>query len=121
MLKSSRVWICFCPPDSVFYLHTLNLSATHAATAVHQEQQLSGGPVRLQRLIQQVGTEVEHQDGAAENVLVVPPPHKLHLQQPGNNRNANLKAVRLRGKKNRKSSRKHPPSFLGLNLSWCSG
>lgn len=99
MLKSSRLWICFCPPDSVFHLHALDLGATHAATAVHQEQQLSGGPVRLQRFTQQVGTEVEHQDGAAENVLVVPLPHKIHLQEPDNNRNASLRVVQMRGKK----------------------
>lgn len=80
-------------PNSVFHLHTLDLGATHAAAAVHQEQQLSGGPVWLQRFTQQVGTEVEHQDGAAENVLVVPLPHKLHLQEPDNTREANLSVV----------------------------
>lgn len=97
MLKYSRLWICLFPPHSVFHLYALDLGATHATTAVHQEQQLSGGSVRFQRFTQQVGTEVEHQDGAAENVLVVPLPHKLHLQSPDNNRNTDA------GKKTKKS------------------
>lgn len=88
----------FLSPRSVFHLHALNLGATHAATAVHQEQQLSGGPVWFQRFTQQVGTEVKHQDGAAENVLVVTLPHKLHLQSPDNNRNTNEVGGKKAGK-----------------------
>ena len=62
----------------------MDVGATHAATAVNKKQQLSGGFVQLQRLMQQVGTEVEHQDGAAQNVLVVSLPHKLQLQAKRN-------------------------------------
>jgi hypothetical protein len=35
--------------------------------------------VQLRRLRQQVRTEVEHQDRAAQDVLVVPLSHKLQL------------------------------------------
>ena len=93
----SDVYPC-CPPTAVLlhynltqvplcvlvlaaaHLNTMDVGATHAAAAVHEEQQLSGGLVQLQRFTQQVRTEVEHQDGAAQNVLVVPLPHKLQLQ-----------------------------------------
>lgn len=57
----------------------MDLGATHAATAIHEEQKFSGGFVELQRFTQQVGTKVEHQDGAAQNVLVVSLPDKLQL------------------------------------------
>lgn len=62
------------------HLHAADGGATHAAAAVNEEQQFSGGFVQLQRFPQQVGTEVEHQDGAAQDVLVVSLPHKLQLQ-----------------------------------------
>lgn len=64
------------------HLYTVDLGATHAAAAIHKEQQFSGGFVQLQRFTEQVGTEVEHQDGAVQNVLVVSLPHKLQLQEP---------------------------------------
>lgn len=57
----------------------MDVGATHAATAIDKEQQFSGGSVQLQRFTHQVGAEVEHQDGAAQNVLVVSLPHKLQL------------------------------------------
>lgn len=58
----------------------MDVGATHAAAAIDKEQQFSGGFVQLQRFAQQVGTEIEHQDGAAQDVLVVSLPHKLQLQ-----------------------------------------
>lgn len=61
------------------HLHALDVGATHAATAIDEEQQLSGGSVQLQRFTQQVRTEIEHQDGAAQDILVVSLPHKLQL------------------------------------------
>lgn len=45
------------------YLYTLDLGATHAATAIDKEQNFSAGFLQLQWFRQQVGTEVEHQDG----------------------------------------------------------
>lgn len=62
------------------HLYTLDVGSTHAATAIYKEQQFSGYFLQLQRFTQQVGTEVEHQDRAAQNVLVVPLPQKLQLQ-----------------------------------------
>lgn len=85
--------------DGRFHLHALDLGATHAAAAVHQEQQLSGGVVQLRGFTQQVGTEVEHQDGAVENVLVVPLPHKLNLEECDSNRSADLSVASMRGSK----------------------
>lgn len=58
----------------------MDVSATHAAAAVDEEQQLPGGFVQLQRFTQQVRAEVEHQDRAAQDVLVVPLSQKLQLQ-----------------------------------------
>jgi len=62
----------------------VDVGAAHAAAAVNKEHQLPGGFVQLQRFTQQVGTEVEHQDGAAQNVLVVSLPHKLQLRAKWN-------------------------------------
>lgn len=53
---------------------------THAAAAVQQEEQLARGPLQLGRLRQQVRAEVEHEHGAAQDVLMVALPHKLQLQ-----------------------------------------
>lgn len=69
---------------SLFHLYTLDLGAAHASAAIHQKQQLSGGFVKFCRFAQQVGTEVQHQDGAAQNVLVVSLPHKLQLEADRN-------------------------------------
>lgn len=66
------------------HLHSMDVCTTHAATAIDKEQQFSGGFVQLQRFSQQVRTEIEHQDGAAQNVLVVSLPHKLQLQAKWN-------------------------------------
>lgn len=89
ILENSRLGVWLWSLHSVFHLDALDLGATHAAAAVHQEQQLSSSPVRFQRFTEQVGTEVEHQNRAAENVLVVPLPHKLHLQSADDNRYTN--------------------------------
>ena len=60
-------------------LDALDVGSTHAAAAVYEEQQLPGGSVELRRLGQQVRTEVQHQNRAAQDVLVVSLPHKLQL------------------------------------------
>lgn len=75
------------------HLYTVDLGATHAAAAIHKEQQFSGGFVQLHRFTQQVGAEVEHQDGAAQNILVVSFPHKLQLQEPKRNISLSPKAT----------------------------
>lgn len=62
------------------HFHTLDVGATHAATAINEKQQLPGGFVHFQRFTQQVGAEIEHQHGAAQNVFVVSLPDKLQLQ-----------------------------------------
>lgn len=77
-----HIRIRFCLTAAHFY--TTYVGSTHTATTVNKEQQLSGGFVQLQRFTQQVRTKVEHQDGAAQNVLVVPLPHKLQLQAKWN-------------------------------------
>lgn len=41
-------WYVFILPAA--HLHTTDVGATHAATAIHEEQQFSGGFVQLQRL-----------------------------------------------------------------------
>lgn len=69
---------------SVTHLHSVDVAAAHAAAAIHEEEQLPGGFVQLQRLPQQVGAEVEHQDGAAQDVLVESLPHELQLQRRWN-------------------------------------
>lgn len=84
--KSIKLWLIgMLFILSACHLYTMDFGATHAATAIHKEQQFSGGFVQLQRFTQQVGTEVEHQDGVARNVLVVSLPHKLQLQGPKRN------------------------------------
>lgn len=61
------------------HLDAVDVDAAHAAAAVYEEEQFPGGTVQLWRLRQQVRTEVEHQDRAAQDVLVVPLSHKLQL------------------------------------------
>lgn len=70
---------------SASHLYTLDLGAAHASAAIHQKQQLSGGFVKFCRFAQQAGTEVQHQDGAAQNVFVVSLPHKLQLWETDGN------------------------------------
>lgn len=74
-------WYVFILPAA--HLYAMDVGATHAAAAIDEEQQFSGGFVQLQRFTQQVGAEVEHQDGAAQNVFVVSLPHKLQLHELG--------------------------------------
>lgn len=40
------------------HFHTLDVGATHAATAINEKQQLPGGFVHFQRFTQQVGAEI---------------------------------------------------------------
>lgn len=61
-------------------LDLADVVVAHAAAAVDEEEQLPGGPLQLRRLRQQVWAEVQHQDRAAQNVLMVTLPHKLQLQ-----------------------------------------
>lgn len=77
------------------YLYTTDVGSTHTATTVNKEQQLSGGFVQLQRFTQQVRTKVKHQDGAVQDVLVIPLPHKLQLQAE---RSINMLAFRAQDK-----------------------
>lgn len=80
------IWLSPCPEGGpVSHLYTLDLGAAHASAAIHQKQQLSGGFVKLWRFAQQVGTEVQHQHGAAQDVLVLSLPHKLQLQEADRN------------------------------------
>lgn len=81
--KNQTLVYCFVFILLAAHLYTLDVGATHAAAAINKEQQFSGGFVQLQRFTQQVRTEVEHQDRAAQNVLVVTLPHKLQLQSQG--------------------------------------
>lgn len=103
----------------VSYLYSLDLGATHAPATIHQKQQLSGGFVKFCRFTQQDGTEVQHQDGAAQNVLVVSLPHKLQLQEAG--RSTGVSDWGLLETPGEGNASEHQPSFRAPNLFERSG
>lgn len=73
-------------PRDKEYLHTVDVNTTHAATAVNEEDELAVHLPQIRADWLEVRTEVQHDHGVVEDVLMESPVNDIYLHRESNDK-----------------------------------